>query len=53
MQFRPFKKLNEMNLKESTKDILTAIYMHYWVDSKKMYTIIIYYLKMKISIKKN
>lgn len=29
------KKLSEMNLKESTKDILAAIYMHYWADSKQ------------------
>ncbi len=29
------KKLNEMNLKESTKDILATIYIHYWADLKE------------------
>ena len=29
------KKLNEMNLKEETKDILAIIYMNYWCNSKQ------------------
>ena len=28
------KKINEMNLKEKTKDILATIYMNYWCDSQ-------------------
>lgn len=29
------KKLNEMNLKEKTKDILSTIYMNYWCNSEQ------------------
>lgn len=29
------KKLNELNLKEKTKDILAIIYMNYWCDENK------------------
>lgn len=29
------KKLNELNLKEKTKDILAIIYMNYWCDESK------------------
>ena len=29
------KKINEMNLKEKTKDILAAIYMNYWCASQQ------------------
>lgn len=29
------KKLNEMNLKEKTKDILATIYMNYWCNSEQ------------------
>ena len=29
------KKINEMNLKEKTKDILAAIYMNYWCVSQQ------------------
>lgn len=29
------KKINEMNLKKKTKDILAVIYMNYWCDNEK------------------
>lgn len=29
------QKINEMNLKEKTKDILATIYMNYWCDSQQ------------------
>lgn len=29
------KKINEMNLKEKTKDILATIYMNYWCNSQQ------------------
>ena len=29
------KKINEMNVKEKTKDILAIIYMMYWCNSEK------------------
>ena len=29
------QKLNEMNLKEDTKDILATIYIHYWANLKE------------------
>ena len=29
------KKINEMNLKEETKDILATIYMNYWCDPQQ------------------
>ena len=29
------KKLNEMNLKEKTKDILATLYIHYWCNSEQ------------------
>lgn len=37
------KKINEMNLKEKTKDILAILYMNYWCDSeqKSKYTSLI------------
>ena len=36
IKFDYYKKINEINLKEKTKDILAAIYMNYWLaESEK------------------
>lgn len=47
------KKINEMNLKESTKDILTTIYIKYWAtaEERSKYTKLL--IENEKNIKKN
>lgn len=35
IEFEYYKKLNEINLKEKTKDILAVIYMNYWITESE------------------